>query len=157
MGVPLDIFRLYRISGDSTPHYVLAKAVRPDFPNWNQIAEDAAIDEVEQRLNAVMEQEVGPLTVGKAEIVATWEGGLPTGNCFYETASGIDVSIWFALDAVHPGYFVFGMHADEAAFWQSIEELSQDGEVCPITDYARPAKNVPVRFVQCPMAEQPVG
>ncbi|WP_190516379.1 hypothetical protein [Leptolyngbya subtilissima] len=148
MGVPLDVFRLYQILGNPTPHYVLAKAVRPDFPNWNQIAEDAAIDEVERRLNTVVEQKVGPLAARNAEIIATWEGGLPAGDCFYETASDINVPIWFALDAVHPGYFVFGMHPNEATFWQSIEELSRDGEICPITDYIRPAKNVEVRFVQ---------
>ncbi len=71
--------------------------------------------------------------------------------------SGIDVPIWFALDAVHPGYFVFGVHPDEASFWQSIEELSRDDAVCPITVYAHPARHVNVRFVQDITPEPPAG
>jgi hypothetical protein len=149
MGAPLDIFRLYRIADGATSRHVLVKAVRPDFPNWSQPAEDAAIIEVERRLAAVLAQEAGPHAEGKVEVVATWESGYPEGDCFYEPVSNIDLVIWFALDAVHPGYFVFGVHSDEASFWQYIEQLSRDGEICPITDYARPAQRVQVRFVQC--------
>jgi hypothetical protein len=157
MGAPLDIFRLYRILDRPTPRYVLAKAVRPNFPNWSQPAEDAAVDEVERRLAAVVATELGNEAEGKAEVVATWEAGLPGGDCFHKRASGVDLAIWFALDTVHPGYFVFGVHPDEARFWHHIEELSRDGEICPITDYARPAKHVRVRFVEFQETEPPAG
>jgi hypothetical protein len=157
MGSPLDIFRLYRVSDGPTPRYLLAKAVRPDFPNWSQAAEDAAIDEVDRQLAATVAKEVGQDAEGKTEVVATWESGLPKGNCFYESTSGVDLAIWFALDTVHRGYFVFGVHRDEASFWQHIEELSRDGEICPITDYARPAKHVQVRFVKFPEAKRTAG
>ena len=148
MGTWLDIFRLYRVADGSTTRYILVKAIRPEFPNWSQPAGDAAIDEVERRLRTVVEKEVGPASAGTVEVVATWENGLPQGDCFYEETSGIDVAIWFALDVVHPGYFVFGVHPDEASFWNHVEELSRDSEICPITDYGRPATRVEVHFLQ---------
>lgn len=148
MGASLDIFRLYRLPEALADRHLLVKAQRPEFPNWSQSAEDAAIEEVERRFGAIIARETGPGTSSNAEPVASWEGGYPVGDCFYQSASGVELDIWFSLDTVHTGYFVFGAHQDEASFWTSVEELSRDGKIRPITDYARPAKRAQVRFVQ---------
>lgn len=149
MGASLDIFRLYRIpDGTSVGSHLLVKAVRPEFPNWSQTADDEALEEVERRFDAILAREVGQSAGAKAESIATWESALPEGDCFCESASGVDLSIWFALDTAHPGYFVFGAEGDELTFWANIKELSRSGEICDVSHYCRPAMCVQVRFVQ---------
>lgn len=148
MGAPLRIFRLYRVATGSSTRHLLAKVIRPDFPNWSQTAEDDAVDEAERQFEEIVAGELNRSMNEASRAVATWEGAFPQGDCFYETLSGIELSIWYALDAVHPGYFVFGQHDNEAAFWAYVEELARDGEICPVTDYARPARLLHVRFVQ---------
>jgi hypothetical protein len=144
MGASLNIFRLYRLPEAAGERHLLAKSERPEFANWSQSAEDEARDEVERRFRAIIAREAG----GQVELIASWEGAHPEGDCFYQSASGIELDIWFALDTIHRGYFVFGAHQSEADFWNCVEGLSRDGEICDVSEYARPARRARVRFVQ---------
>jgi|SRR5262245_690779 len=148
MGAPLDIFRLYRWRGDHCERLVLAKATRPDFPNWSQSAEDSAIDEVDARFAAVLEKAKSGIPGGNTEFMAAWEGGYPDGDVFYGDASSVEVEIWLTFDTVHKGYFVFGVQYEEAHFWEALKELHEHGEVCDLAEYSRPAQRVNVLFVQ---------
>ncbi|HYE18975.1 MAG TPA: hypothetical protein VEA69_11055 [Tepidisphaeraceae bacterium] len=148
MGVPLDIFRLYRVPEAGGAGHLLVKARRHEFPNWSQPAEDEAVEAVERRFGEIIVRETGPAANPAPALIASWEGGYPAGDCCYTSASGPELDIWFALDTVHRGYFVFGVAADEAGFWTSVEGLSRDGEIGDVAEYARPAQLVRVRFVQ---------
>jgi hypothetical protein len=145
MGAALNIYRLYRWRGDHRERLVLAKATRPEFPNWSQPAEDAAVDEVDARFDAVLRN---GLPDGSSEFVAAWEGGYPDGDVFHGDASGIEVEIWLTFDTVHKGFFAFGIQPEEARFWDALQEIHELGEVCDLTEYSRPAQRVKVLFVQ---------
>src|SRR4051794_23481995 len=77
MGAALDIYRLYRWRHDHRERLVLAKATRPEFPNWSQPAEDATVAEVDARFAAVLTSYGAGLPAGHTEVIATWEGGYP--------------------------------------------------------------------------------
>lgn len=141
-------FRLYRSAAESSDQLILTMAIRPEYSNASQSEEDDARDVVDRRLDELAAREAAAQRVGVPEPIATWEGGLPEGDCFYEPASSLKLNIWFALDLVHRGYFVFGIHPDEASFWNCVEDISTDGYACPIGDYERPATCATIRFVQ---------
>jgi hypothetical protein len=145
MGAALDIYRLYRWRGDHRERLVLAKATRPEFPNWSQPAEDAAVDEVDARFAAVLQT---GLPDGRTEFIAAWEGGYPDGDVFYGDASSVEVKIWLTFDTVHKGYFVFGGQPEEMRFWEALKQMHELGEVCDLAEYSRPAQRVKVLFVQ---------
>src|SRR5262249_31549115 len=149
MGAALDIYRLYRWRGNHHERFVLAKATRPEFPNWSQTAEDAAVRAVDARFSAMLTGEGTGLPGGSLEFIAAWEGGFPDGDVFYGDASSIEVEVWLTCDNVHKGYFVFGVQPDEARFWGSLREMHELGEVCDLAEYSRPAQRVKVLFVQC--------
>jgi hypothetical protein len=148
MGIALDIYRLYRWRGDQQERLVLAKATRPEFPNWSQPAEDAADHEVDVRFSAMLVEEGRGLVGGSVELLAVWEGGHPEGDIFYEGTSGVELDVWLVFDTVHKGYFVFGGQADEASFWTWLQDVSESGEVCELSAYPRPAHRVKVLFIQ---------
>lgn len=148
MGIALDIFRLYRWCGDHHERLILAKATRPEFPNWSQPAEDAAVEEVDARFATMLTSEHTGFPIGRPEFIAAWEGGYPDGDVFYGDASGIEVEIWLTFDTVHKGYFLFGLQSEETRFWDALQEMHELGEVRDLAEYSRPAQQVKVWFVQ---------
>src|SRR5262245_182111 len=148
MAAALQIYRIYRWRSSDRERLVLARATRPEFPNWSQTAEDAAIDEVDARFAAVLTSDRTGLPAGNTEFIATWEGGYPDGDVFCGDASGVEIEVWLTFDTLHKGYFVFGIQADENCFWATIHEMHEVGEVYDIAAYSRPALRVKVLFVQ---------
>ena len=148
MGTALDIYRLYRWRGIGQERLVLAKATRNDFSNCDQSAEKAANSDVDTRFAKLLSSDRTDLPIGTTEFIAAWEGGFPEGDIFYGDESGVELEIWLALDAVHNKHFVFGVHADEASFWRSLEDAHALGEVCDLSHYSRPAERVRILFVQ---------
>lgn len=148
MGAALDIYRLYRWQDNHGERLVLAKATRPEFPNSSQPAEDDAGSDVDARFAAILARECKGLPAGSIEFIASWEGGFPEGDIFYEDGSGIEIEIWMSLDTVHPGHFIFGDQADVTQFWNSLQEMYELGEVSHAAEYSPPAQRVKVLFVQ---------
>lgn len=148
MSAAQDIYRLYRLRDDHQERLVLAKATRPEFPNWSQPAEDAAVDEVDARFAALLTSDRSGLRGGKSELIAAWEGGYPDGDMFHGDASCEDIEVWLAFDTVHKGTFVFGVQGSEAQFWESLREMHELGEVCDVAEYSRPAQRVRVLYIQ---------
>ncbi len=148
MGAALDVYRLYRWRGDQHARLILVKATRPEFPNWSQPDEDAAVDELNARFAVILSGERSGLTGGSVEFIAAWEGGYPDGDVFYARSSGIELEIWLTFDTVHKGCFVFSVQADEASFWASLQEMREAGEVCDLSHYSRPAQQVRALFLQ---------
>jgi hypothetical protein len=148
MGAALDIYRLYRWRDEHREQLVIAKATRPEFPNWSQPAENSAGDEVNARFAAVLTSDRSGLRGGNSECLAAWEGGFPDGDVFYGDTTRTEVEIWLAFDTVHKGYFVFSVQADEAGFWESLREMHELGEACDIAVYSKPAQRARVLFIQ---------
>jgi hypothetical protein len=145
MGIELDIYRLYRWQEGDRDRLVLAKAVRPEFPNWSQSSEDEAQRTVDARFDSLVAREAARFSASTADLIGAWEGGYPEGEVFYEAASGIEVDVWVCFDAENPGYLVFGAQSDEASFWESVRDLSQSSAV---SKYPEPACQVRVLFIQ---------
>lgn len=81
MGAPLTIYNLYELAGGSE-NYLLVKAERPEFPNWSQPAEDAAIAAVESRFEAILAFQESQLGFNETKLIGTWEDAYPEGNVF---------------------------------------------------------------------------
>ncbi|MFT5326086.1 MAG: hypothetical protein ACI8P0_003960, partial [Planctomycetaceae bacterium] len=122
MGAEQRIFNLYELDG-SDENYLLVKAERPAFPNWSQSAEDTAIDTVEAKFESIIATERDVLKFDSARQIGTWEGGLPEGDVFYSSESGVPLDVWFSLDTKYGRFFVFGIAESESVFWASLREL----------------------------------
>jgi hypothetical protein len=120
--------------------------IRPEFPNWSQPAEDAALKEVNTCFAAVLTRDRSGLQGGTFEFIAAWEGGYPEGDLFYENTSCQEVEVWLTLNTVHQGYFVFGVHADEGCFWKSLREMPELRDGCE-AEYSGSAQQARVLFV----------
>lgn len=146
MGAPLTIFRLYKLNGCAESH-LLIRAVRPEFPNASQPAEDAAIGAVDAEFDSLLAQQKTELGFATADQIGTWEDGLPEGDVFYSANTGTPVAVWTTHDTKHKGLFAFGIAETETQFWQQLKELSDDGDLWGYEEFSRPAEQRRVWFV----------
>lgn len=147
MGAPLTIYKLYRLDGGNE-QLLLVRAKRPEFPNWSQPAEDAAIDAVDSEFTASVAAQQSRLRFSNAKLIGTWEDAYPEGDIFYSDQSDIPVEIWFALDMKFQCYIVFGIADSEESFWDTLRELHSQGDLWGFEEFARPAQRQRVWLVQ---------
>ena len=129
MGAELRIFNLYQLTGPGEVKYLLARAQRPEFRNSSQVEEDAAMATVEKIFSNILTREKGIFGFELAQFVATWEGGFPEGEVFYGKTSGLAVDVWISLDTKYTRYFAFGSEPTEEAFWDSLRDLYEAGDL----------------------------
>ena len=147
MGAPLTIYKLYRLDGGNE-QLLLVRAKRPEFPNWSQPAEDAAIDAVDSEFTASVAAQQSRLRFSNAKLIGTWEDAYPEGDIFYSDQSDIPVEIGFALDMKFQCYIVFGIADSEESFWDTLRELHSQGDLWGFEEFARPAQRQRVWLVQ---------
>jgi hypothetical protein len=147
MGAPLTIYNLYQLVGGNEK-LLLVRAERPEFPNWSQPAENAAIDAVDSEFIATVAARQSALRFSEAKLIGTWEDAYPQGDIFYSDQSDIPVEVWFALETKYQRYFVFGIADSENAFWDALSELHSEGDLWGFGEFARPALRQRVWLVQ---------
>ena len=147
MGAPLTIYNLYHLVGGNEL-LLLVRGERPEFPNWSQPAEDAAIDSVDSEFKAIVAAQQSRLRYSEAKLIGTWEGAYPEGDIFYSDQSEIPVDVWLALDTKYLRYFVFGIADSEDAFWDVLSKLHFEGDLWGFEEFSRPAQRQRVWFVQ---------
>lgn len=138
MGAPLTIYNLYELVGANQRH-LLVKAERPEFPNWDQNAEDAAIDAVDSHFTSLVAAQQHRLGFTGTTLIGTWEDAYPKGDVFYTDQSDILVDVWITTDTKYGRYFAFGIAKSEEDFWNALRELHADGDLWGFEEFVRPA------------------
>lgn len=134
MGIPLDIFSLYRLEGEGAPcrHYLLLRVGRQGFSNADE-GDYARADEAAdtKRIALIESYEAGTLA-GEcgARHAATLEGELqaaPIGDELSGGRSGFHVDLWVAGTRFGHPWVLMGTAESEAEFWREVggdEDLS---------------------------------
>ena len=146
MGAALTIFRLYALRGREHSH-LLVKAVREQYPNASQSAEDEAVTKVAAHFDEIVATQRRTLGFTASTMIGEWQDGLPQGDVFYSDQPGGPITIWYATESRYGRYFVFGIATTEAEFWNNLEQLHADGDLWGFSEFNRPAKTASVWFV----------
>lgn len=150
MGIPLDIFSLYRLRGDggACEHHVLLRVGRPGFGNADEgdyARAAAAADEKARALLGLYEG--GRLAAGcarrhSADLAGEMQAR-PVGDELSEGVGGAGVELWVAETRFGRPWVVLGTAASEEEFWRAVEgdeDLSSLGA-------RRPARGVRAFFL----------
>lgn len=129
MGIPLQIFSLYRLQNKSAQcnHYLLLRVEQPAFSNADAGEYDYAVevaDENRQTLIRFYEREVLPrdCTGPHAATLVGELQGHPTGEQLNEGRGGFQLDLWIAETRFGHPWVVMGTAVDEEAFWREIEQ-----------------------------------
>lgn len=127
MGIPLDIFSLYRLQGAVCQHHLLLRVGRPAFNNADEGDYARAVDAADKRKGALIEaykaevlagECAGPHTVSLAgELQSN-----PTGDELSEGRGGFYVNLWVAETRFGHPWVALGTAEDEEAFWREVEQ-----------------------------------
>lgn len=143
MGIPLEIFSLYRLHSEDNPcqHYLLLRVEQPEFRNAVQTEYDAAVEVAEQKRQTL-------LNLYQAEVLANQCAGSHAidlvgelqasaiGDELSEGPGGGYVDVWVAATRFGHPWVVLGTAENEAAFWCEVEQdedLAYLGAVRPAT------------------------
>ena len=150
MGIPLDIFSLYRLQneGGSCHHYLLLKVEQPAFSNADEGEYDYAVEVADRKRSALIEayeaeflakECAGPHVVNLVgELQAR-----PIGDELFDEWGGFHVDLWVAETRFGRPWVVMGTAENEEAFWHGLE---QDEELSSL-DACRPARRERVFFL----------
>ena len=127
MGIPVDIFSLYRLRGAGCEHYLLLRVGRPEFGNADEgdyaRASEAADGKARALLGlyerwtlaAVCGREHAPELAGELQ-------SRPAGEELAEGGGGVYVELWVAGTRYGHPWVVLGTAASEEEFWRALEE-----------------------------------
>ena len=129
MGIPLDIFSLYRLRGEDAgcQHYLLLRVEQPAFNNADEGDYACAVDAADKKRAALIElYEAGPPAdecAGPHVINLVGElQARPTGDELPEGRGGIYVDLWVAETRYGHPWVVLGTAEDEEEFWREVEQ-----------------------------------
>lgn len=137
MGIPINIFRLYRLRNDGAgcEHHLLLRAVRPEFSNADEGDYSCAVEAADGKMSALIEAyEAGVLAeecAGRhaAELLGELQAR-PAGDVLYYERGGFDVELWLAETRFGHPWVVLGTAESEEEFWRDVgldEDLSSLG------------------------------
>ena len=135
MGIPLDIFSLYRLQGEGCRHHLLLRVGRPGFNNADEGEYARAVDVADRKRLALLETyraEVLPIECG-GQHLALLVGELqasPAGGELSGGRGGVYVELWAAETRYGSPWVVLGTAESEEAFWREVrqdEDLSSLG------------------------------
>lgn len=147
MGAELSIYNLYELIGNEEASFLITKAIRPCFSNSNQQEENEAFSSVQKTFDNLLWMEKFRIHFTLVNKIATWEGGFPSGEKFYEGVPPFLCKVWISTDTKYRKYFVFGEAVTEDAFWKELMELYEDGDLWGYEEFAKPARLETVWFV----------
>ena len=158
MGIPLDIYSLYRLRGEDCLHHLLVRVSRPGFSNADEgdYARAArAADEKAKTLVELYEREAlaAECAARHAPELAGESQAGPVGDELSEGGGGIYVSLWVAETRFGHPWVVLGTAGSEAEFWRAVgedEDLSSMGA-------RRPARAVRAFFLREGESLEPAG
>lgn len=145
MGIPTDIFRLYRLSNDDADcrHFLLLRAGRPGFNNADEGDYSRAVDAADGRVSALLEaHEAGALAEEcparhAAELLGELQAR-PVGDVLCDEPGGFHVDVWVAETRFGRPWVVLGTAEGEEEFWREVardEDLSGLGACAPAKKY----------------------
>lgn len=129
MGIPLEIFSLYRLRSEETDcrHYLLLRVCQPGFSNADEGDYERAVDAADKKRSALIEVYEAELLAGECagKHAANLIGELqahPTGNELLEEHGGFHVDLWIAETRFGYPWVALGTAKNEEEFWREIEE-----------------------------------
>lgn len=129
MGIPLDIFSLYRLEGEAAncQHYLLLKVGQPSFSNADEGDYARAVDVAEGKRRALIEVYAAESLSREcaARHTANLVGELqssPSGNELFEEQGRFYVELWVAETRFGHPWVVMGTAESEEEFWREVEE-----------------------------------
>ncbi|HEX8190750.1 MAG TPA: hypothetical protein VF586_20495 [Pyrinomonadaceae bacterium] len=127
MGIPLDVFSLYRVRGAGCEHRLLLRVGRPEFSNADEgdfARAAAAADEKARALLELYERQTLAAECDRrhARELAGELQGRPVGDELAEGAGGADVELWVAETRFGHPWVVLGTAASEEEFWRALGE-----------------------------------
>ena len=127
MGIPLDIYTLYRLAqqGNRCEHFLLLRVERPGFCNAIEPEYEAAIaiaQERQTRLLTRYHQVLAHQCPGhhSCELVGELQC-FPVGEELLDADGGFDIDLWVAETQFGCPWVVMGTAASEEEFWQGVE------------------------------------
>jgi hypothetical protein len=150
MGIPFDIFSLYRLhSGrDNGMRHLLLRVGQPEFSNADQTSHDRAVDIAEAKQRELIE-------IFKREMLDEEDSGLVTATLIGELQSSpvgdellaehgrCHVDLWIAETRYGSPWVVMGTAESEDIFWREVEENEDLRSLGPI----RPASHLQAFFM----------
>lgn len=148
MGIPLDVFSLYRLRGEGCEHHLLLRVGRPAFGNADEGDYARAAGAADEKARALLElyerralaaecgREHAPELAGELQ-------ARPVGEELAEGVGGVYVELWVAGTRFGHPWVVLGTAASEDEFWRALgedEDLSSLGA-------GRPARSVRAFFL----------
>jgi hypothetical protein len=129
MGIPLDIFSLYRLQSEDADcrHHLLLRVEQPEFSNADESQYADAVDVAEQKRSALLEVYQAETLAAQcpAQHAVQLVGELqasPTGDELFEEYGGFYVDLWIAETRFGHPWVVLGTAGSEAAFWREVEQ-----------------------------------
>ena len=148
MGIPLDIFSLYRLRGEGCEHHLLLRVGRPGFSNADEGEQARAAGEADEKARLLIGlYERGALAAecgGRhaAELAGELQAR-PVGEELAEGAGGRYVGLWVAETRFGRPWVVLGTAAREEEFWRGADEDEELSGLGP----RRPARRERVFFL----------
>ncbi|HEX6290488.1 MAG TPA: hypothetical protein VFZ66_14970 [Herpetosiphonaceae bacterium] len=141
MGIPLDIFSLYRLQREDAycQHYLLLRVEQPEFNNADESDYARAVDVADQKKSSLIEAYVTEMLADacagrhKVNLVGELQAS-PVGDALFEERGGFSVDLWIAETRFGHPWVVLGTAENEAAFWREVEQdedLSRLGAIKP--------------------------
>ena len=129
MGIPLDIFSLYRLSGEGANcrHHLLLRVGRPAFSNADERDYTRATEAADEKARALLEQYEAEVLAAEcagrhaAELAGELQSR-PVGDELGEGRGGRYVELWVAGTRFGRPWVVMGTAGTEAEFWRAVEE-----------------------------------
>lgn len=132
MGIPLDIYTLYRLyqPGGACEHFLLLRVERPEFRNAIEPEYEAAIATAESKQNHLLTSYLAQLAhecPGNHwnEMIGELQS-LPVGEALLEDNGGFAIDLWVAATRFGHPWVVMGTAASEEEFWQAVQK---DGDL----------------------------
>ena len=150
MGIPTDIFTLYRLqgAGSGCDHYLLVKVSQEGYSNADAAAYDHVARIADAERAAMLERYTTRILPHECEAPhrATLVGELqahPVGDELFAETGGFPLDLWIAPTHIGHPWIVMGTAASEEIFWRDLEEDEELRQLRP----QRPASRVRVFFL----------
>ena len=129
MGIPLDIFSLYRLQREdgNCLHYLLLRVEQPAFNNADERDYADAVGAADKKRSALIEVYAAELLAdecaGQHRVTLVGElQSYPTGEALLEEYGGFYVDLWIAETRFGYPWVVMGTAENEEEFWRQVEQ-----------------------------------
>jgi len=148
MGIPLDIFSLYRLRGEGCLHHLLLKVGRPGFNNADEGEYDRAEAAADVKRRALLRTYQAEALSGECgrwhEVLLVGElQASPAGGELSVGRGGVYVELWVAETRHGHPWMVLGTAEGEEAFWR---EVARDEDLAAL-GARRPAEKLRAFFL----------